>query len=99
MHTARASLERRVRSPRTLHFGRRVYSGLRRLDEARRFLSQAIALAGGCPQLYIDLGTVLLRMGRNDNAVGIFKAGLDAPSATAATLELDPPIALLRSLL
>ena len=98
---ATAQLEQAVRlDPTHLAAGVflfKVYDQLHRLDDARRFLVRTIALVGPQPQFDIDLGTVLLRMGRDADALGRFEAGLDSGTKPAATLELDIPIELLQS--
>ena len=98
---ATAQLEQAVRlDPTHLAAGAflyKVYDQLHRLDDARRFLFRTIALVGPQPQLDIDLGTVLLRMGRDADALGRFEAGLDSGTEPAATLKLDIPIELLQS--
>ena len=98
---ATVQLERAVRlDPTHLAAGAflyKAYDQLQRLDDARRFLFRTIALVGPQPQLDIDLGTVLLRMGRDAVALGRFEAGLDSATEAAATLDLATPIKLLRS--
>ena len=74
-----------------------VYGQSQRLDDARRFPFRTIALVGPHPQLQIDLGAVLLRMGRDREALGLFNAGLDIAAEAAVRLDLDTSIKLLQS--
>lgn len=74
-------------------------SELNRLGDARKFLSRGIALARHDPQLHFDLGSVFLRAGESDKALGLFEAGLNLPSGNAVIPDLEAPIRLLRALI